>query len=138
MVQPGGVLSDRIPPGSKDVRVRMPGGDTQALGDPAPDGTIVFGPVQKSGVYLVSWEGPPGPTDAVEGPRAVRPFAANLLSPSESDISAAEKVSFATGDTSAANQKQAKATRKLWPWLLLGALGVVMLEWWVYNRKVQF
>jgi hypothetical protein len=68
----------------------------------------------------------------------VRPFAANLLSPSESDISAAEKVSFATGDTSAANQKQAKATRKLWPWLLLGALAVVMLEWWVYNRKVQF
>jgi hypothetical protein len=138
MVQPGGVLSDRIPPGSKDVRVRMPGGDTQALGDPAPDGTIVFGPVQKSGVYLVSWEGPPGPTDAVERTRAVRPFAANLLSPAESDISAAEKVSFATGDTSAANQKQAKATRKLWPWLLLGALAVVMLEWWVYNRKVQF
>jgi hypothetical protein len=31
----------------------------------------------------------------------------------------------------------ANRRRQLWPWFLLGALGVVMLEWFVYNRKVH-
>jgi hypothetical protein len=140
LVQPGGVLSDRVPVGSKDVRVRGPGGEVTALGDPAPDGRIVFGPVQRSGVYLVSWSGRPGPTDAVDGRdggRAVRAFAANLLSAAESDIGTSEKLSFATGDASATKLTQARSVRRLWPWLLLGALGIVLLEWWVYNRKVQ-
>ena len=28
------------------------------------------------------------------------------------------------------------ADRKLWPWLLLAALLVMLVEWFVYNRKV--
>jgi hypothetical protein len=32
---------------------------------------------------------------------------------------------------------RAEATRRLWPWLLLAVLGVMLVEWWVYNRRVQ-
>jgi len=26
--------------------------------------------------------------------------------------------------------------KEWWPWLLLGAIAVMMFEWWIYNRKV--
>jgi hypothetical protein len=137
MLQPGGVLTDRIPPSARDVRVRLPGGETAVIGEPAPDGRIVYGPIQRTGVYLLSWEGPPGPTDAHDGRRSTRAFAANLLSSPESDVAAATTLSFASREVSASTESQAKAVKRLWPWLLLVCLGVVLFEWWVYNRKVQ-
>ncbi len=30
----------------------------------------------------------------------------------------------------------ANADRRLWPYLLLLALGIAMVEWFIYNRKV--
>ena len=138
MVQPGGVLTDHIPPGVKDVKVRLPGGEQASIGEPAPDGKIVYGPIQRSGVYMVSWQGPPGPTDAVDGDRAIRPFAANLLSSPESDVAAAAHLSFASREVAANDTSETRAIKRLWPWLLLACFGIVLFEWWVYNRKVQF
>ena len=34
------------------------------------------------------------------------------------------------------DQETRLASRKLWPWLLMAALAIVLFEWWVYNRKV--
>jgi hypothetical protein len=136
-IQPGGVLSDRLPPGAADVRVRLPDGTQAEVGQPSPDGTIVYGPAERAGVYQLSWTGQPGPTDAKLGDRAIRPFAVNLLDTSESDIGTAPKLDLASAQVAAAGIDESKTSRPLWPWLLLGALAVVMLEWFVYNRKVQ-
>ena len=72
--------------------------------------------------------------DDVEKTKEV--FAANLLDPIESCIApvesitiGAEKVTTATGPT--------KVNEPLWPWLALGALVVLVLEWWIYNRRVM-
>jgi hypothetical protein len=138
MVKPGGVLTDHIPLNAKDVKVRLPSGEQASAGEPAPDGKIVYGPIQRSGVYMVSWQGPPGPTDAVDGQRAIRPFAANLLSSPESDVAATSALSFASRDVTANDTSETKSIKRLWPWLLLACLGFVLFEWWVYNRKVQF
>jgi hypothetical protein len=137
LVQPGGVLSDRLPPDSRDVRVRLPDGAQAEMGAPAPDGRVVFGPIQRSGVYLVSWDGTPGPTDAVVSSRAVRPFAANLLDAEESDLATVEKLGLASREVVAEEAAQTKVAKPLWPWLILAALGIVLFEWFVYNRKVQ-
>ena len=137
MVQPGGVLTDRVPPNSKELRVRLPDRTEVEMGLPSPDGTVVFGPVQRAGVYQVSWAGAPGPTDAKVGDRAVRPFAANLLDAAESDIGTASSLALANTKVSADPNAQAATTKQLWPWLLLGAFVVILFEWFVYNRKVQ-
>lgn len=137
MVQPGGVLTDRLPQGASDVKVRLPDGTQADMGLPAPDGTVVFGPVQRVGVYQVSWNGTPGPRDAKLGDRAVRPFAANLLDAAESDLAAAETISLATAKVEAESGEKSRVMRQLWPWLLLAAFVIVLLEWFVYNRKVQ-
>ncbi len=134
-VQPGSILSDRLPSEATDVRVKLPDGKTEKL-TPAADGRIVFGPLAKSGVYEVSWVGASGSMDETVDGRKVRAFAANLLDSAESDVGSLDQVDLANKVVSAANVRGA-ADRKLWPWLILGALGVVMLEWFVYNRKVH-
>jgi hypothetical protein len=135
-VQPGSVLSDRVPPGSANIEVRTPAGEVQRL-QASADGRIVFGPLLTSGVYEVSWDGPGGPTDQRVGDRAVRVFAANLLDAGESDVAAMDRVELASALVQASESGRARADRKLWPWLLLAALAVVMLEWFVYNKKVH-
>jgi hypothetical protein len=138
MVQPGGVLTDRLPLDAKDVSVTLPTRETAPIGVPSADGTIVYGPVERTGVYQVSWTGKPGPTDAdLGGGRSARPFAANLLDPSESDIATASKLDLASRTVTAEKESQTKVTKPLWPWFILAALAVILLEWFVYNRKVQ-
>jgi hypothetical protein len=88
-------------------------------------------------VYQVSWTGNLGPTDARVGDRAVRPFAANLLDATESDLGTASTVALANTKVSADPNAQGQAVRQLWPWLLLGAVVVILFEWFIYNRKVQ-
>jgi hypothetical protein len=36
----------------------------------------------------------------------------------------------------ASDSDRARSPRKLWPWLIVAALLIMMLEWWIYNRKV--
>ncbi|MCC6950552.1 MAG: BatA and WFA domain-containing protein [Phycisphaerales bacterium] len=135
-VQPGSVLSDRLPAGASDIEVKTAAGETQKLLAGA-DGRIIFGPLNRSGVYEVSWKGAAGPTDANIDDRAVRYYASNLLDPEESDLASVEVVSLASTEAAAATKGSAIADRKLWPWLLLGCLAIVMLEWFVYNKKVH-
>ncbi len=133
-VRVGETLSTRLPPGSGSVRISTPTGETVNL-EPAPDGSISFGPVLSRGLYSVRWDGLATPIDVASGGGATRRIAANLLDPEESDVGASGTLVLAREDVLTQRQ-DSDLTRKLWPWLLLAALGVVMLEWYVYNRKV--
>jgi hypothetical protein len=136
-VRPGETLSDRLPVGTTSATLEGPGGVATQL-TPAADGRIVFGPIPRTGVYTVTYAGVPGPTDMRKGDGQVaRVFTANLFDLAESDVRAAADVPFASTVASAVERQGSKADQKLWPFLLLGALGVVMLEWFIYNRKVH-
>jgi hypothetical protein len=144
MVRPGDTLADRLPIGAHDVRLRGPvggaggaGSQVDAILSPAPDGRVVFGPVRHAGVYNVSWTGEAGPRDFKTDDRAVRPFAANLLDGAESDVCTLNQIALGSNVVQAKAQAGGGITRRLWPWLLLGALLVLLFEWFIYNRKVQ-
>lgn len=136
LIRPGEVLADRIPPDARAVRVRLPSGDASPELIPSADGRIVYGPIERTGLYTLRWRGTPGPTDTVTDGQIERLFAANLLDPAESDVSAASSVALANTLVSAESAVERKRIRDWWPWLLLGALGVLMFEWWVYNKKM--
>ncbi len=139
LVRPGDTLSDRLPANAREVRLRGPIGgesDVNAILSPAADGRVVFGPVRRSGVYHVSWNGDAGPRDGEIDGRVVRPFAANLLDGDESDLGTLTDLALGSREVRAEAQAT-KATQRLWPWFLLGALAVILFEWFVYNRKVQ-
>lgn len=134
-IAPGGVLSDRLPPGAAGVRVFPPSGGSQDL-FPALDGTVVYGPVRERGVYRVQWTGPAGENDVTDAGRVTRFYAANLLDPPESDIRPADELGLADRLVQARTGTDG-GLLELWPFAVLIALAVMMLEWWVYNKRVS-
>lgn len=134
-VQPGQVVRDRLPAGAQGIRLELPDGESQEL-VAAADGTVIFGPIPRTGRYTVRWTGAAGPTDAADGSTVRRYYASNLADPAESDIRAAERIALASTEVQASRRTQTEGVKRAWPWLLLGALLIVMLEWYIYNRKV--
>lgn len=131
---------------SVELRPRSPASETVVVA--APDGTeqtlrrrgeqpFVYRTTDQVGIYRV-----------IEGGKEVRRFAVNLFDPDESDVR------LRTGDTPeesnqaaiaavrignievAAAAGAAPARQELWRWLLLGALAVLVFEWYVYHRRV--
>lgn len=74
-------------------------------------------------------------TDA-EVPTRYKQLAVNLLDIAESDPRVAEVLEV--GTSSQTQQAQAVEVRKeIWPWFVWGALGVLLLEWMVYTRRMH-
>lgn len=134
-VQPGSVLSDRLPGGVPQAELRTPEDRSVTL-TAATDGRVVFAPIRKAGVYQIAWSGPASPGDAVSGGKATRQYAANLLDGVESDVAVDDQLVLAN-QVVKATQQSGGAMRKLWPYFILAALVVMLLEWFIYNRKVH-
>lgn len=135
-VRPGETLVERLPMGAQEIRLMLPDGSSTKL-VPATDGAVAYGPVDHTGLYILSWIGPAGPNDQVVDGRNRRTVAANLADPLESDLPRIEEISIATQDVQAQAVSRGRAIHRLWPWLILIALTVMLLEWFVYNRKVH-
>ncbi|MGQ0627930.1 MAG: vWA domain-containing protein [Phycisphaerales bacterium] len=135
MVRPGETIADRVPLSAKNITMGLPDKSISDLVASA-DGRIVFGPVRKTGVYTLSWEGTGTATDVVVSGRPRRAVTANLLDPIESNAPARPTAILATGKVETVQGGASKGLRRLWPFLLMGALAVMLFEWWVYNRKV--
>ena len=94
--------------------------------DRGVDGRFIYTQTDAPGVYEVYSEG-------LE--QAVERFCSNLFSASESDLAirdtidtGAEKV-VATGAT-------IRARQETWRWLLVIGLGLLMLEWIIFNKRI--
>tara|TARA_E500000318_G_scaffold1676_7_gene2246 strand:- start:997 stop:3120 length:2124 start_codon:yes stop_codon:yes gene_type:complete len=136
LIQPGSVLADRIPADARAVRVQLPDGTRSPEIIPSADGRVVYGPIQQTGLYTLQWRGTPGPTDVVRNDEIQRLFAANLLDPTESDVSTQPTIALANTLVSAESAVERKSIKDWWPWLLMGALAILMFEWWIYNKKM--
>jgi len=88
--------------------------------------TFVFTRTEELGVYEVR-EG--------NAQRASQQFAVNLFDSRESDLMPAEKLDIGHEQVVAKEGRQA-ARQELWKWLALAALGVLVFEWYIYNRRV--
>ncbi|MDX2119035.1 MAG: VWA domain-containing protein [Planctomycetota bacterium] len=135
VIEPGSVLSDRLPSGARNVRIQGPDGVSSDLAA-APDGRIIYGPVRTTGIYSVSWQGTPGSNDDVKDGRAERKYSAVLLDPFESDVRTRETLNLAAAEV-AADMSETTGDRSVWTWLVLAGLAIMMLEWFIYNRKVH-
>jgi hypothetical protein len=84
---------------------------------------FLFGKTEALGVYRVQGEG-----------TEERRFAVNLLDAEESNLTPRER--FRIGGTTIAPGQVKSQPRDLWKWVALLALGIVLLEWVVYNRRI--
>ncbi|MBX3390653.1 MAG: VWA domain-containing protein [Phycisphaeraceae bacterium] len=137
--QIGATVSERLPAGASDIRLLPPPGVedlSESALTPLPDGTVVFGPVRRAGVYRLTWKGAAAPGDLVENGRTIRRIPANLLDPQESVVAATGSVELASRIVRS-NDGTFKGDQRLWPYLVLVCAGLLMLEWFIYNRKVH-
>lgn len=132
----GDVLADQLPKEAADVRLAAPD-ESRSTHVPGSDGTVNFGYTRRVGVYTATWTGPAGPRDGAIDNRVARPYAVNLLDADESDASVANELVLGSKIVPSSAREAGEATQRLWPWLLLAALVVIMFEWYIYNRKVQ-
>lgn len=124
-VSPGQLVSFRTLLPTKSVTVTGPDGD-QTIVQSRSDNTFVFGKTQKTGVYSVV-DDESGAVDQL--------FPVNLLDARESNLAVRDKLELGFEEIKG-KHRTVPSTIEYWPWLVLAALFVLTLEWYVYNRRV--
>ena len=98
--------------------ITTPDGQTQEAA--ARDGSIVFADTLRVGMYEVK----NGAT-----------FAASLLNEAESNTAPRDSITTRAGDVSG-QPENFYSEREAWRWIALFALAVLMIEWWIYHKRI--
>jgi len=125
-VQPGQAISIQPIPDSTTVRVSRPDGAITTFDVKQP--LIVYADTPLAGIYTV---------DIYRGSQVVQQevFAVNLFDQDESNIAVRTPTFGSTKLTVAAQEETGQ--REFWPWIALVALLILIIEWWVYHRRLQ-
>lgn len=125
-----------LSPATESITVTSPSGEAETLRRRGEQ-PFVYRLTDELGVYRVT-----------EGGRETRRFAVNLFDPAESDVRVridetpeeAEQALVASikiGDLNiAATAGATPARHELWRALLIAALCILVVEWWIYHRRV--
>ncbi len=109
------------------VRVTKPDGSRREFGLTA--GSLIYADTDQLGVYGVEiFAG----SDELQNTQ----FAVNLFDAAESNITPRTQITLGEAVISEAADEQELGQREFWRWLALIALLVLMLEWFVYHRRL--
>ncbi|MCB9867926.1 MAG: VWA domain-containing protein [Phycisphaerales bacterium] len=122
-VQPGEPLEFPVLAGTDEIFVQRPDGETDKVAT-AGFTNVNYARTRHVGVYRAR----PG----IEGQDK---FAVNLFNAAESDVAPRKSLTLA-GKHLAATDDVHRVNKPLWPWLLLGLLAVLALEWAIYSKRV--
>ncbi len=89
------------------------------------------------GKAVLSDTGELGVYEVRSGGKTVRRFAVNLFSPAESAIRPDTSPAIKIGDVKVDGERSWEAGRReIWKYLALAGLAVLLLEWYIYIRRV--
>ncbi|MBN2561127.1 MAG: VWA domain-containing protein [Phycisphaerae bacterium] len=126
LVSPGETLTIQVPPGAQTLRITRPGGTIEKL-DVVGRHTLTYARTHDTGIYRAAFDDPAKTKEV---------FAANILDSTESLIAPNANLSIG-GIAHEAYAGETKVNEPLWPHLAAGALLILLVEWWVYNRRVM-
>lgn len=122
--RPGEALRIRLAEDETQVDVTGPGGRRETLqGESGRD--VVYGQTDRCGIYTVTRK------------KGVQRIALNLLDPQESRGTVEPEVRTVTGQVMGASAVP-PVIRPYWRWLAVGAFLLLLLEWGVYHRRIEF
>jgi len=122
MVRPGHVITVATPPDVESVQVTLP--DSTVREVPATGGRLVLGDTYQMGPYSFQ----------VYKDRA-ETYVVNLLDSQESNTAPSDEIVW--GEQAVQGKPRAlKENREIWSWFAMLALLVLMVEWYIYNRRV--
>ena len=122
---PGQAVMLRRPDGIRQLHVTSPTGISSEIAR-SPDGTYIFNDTEQVGIYKVAAE--------KEGTVQER-FAVNLFDNIESDLRPRPLLETKWNKIEA-KQGWETTRHEAWRWILLIALIVLLIEWYIYNRRV--
>ncbi|HWB19749.1 MAG TPA: BatA and WFA domain-containing protein [Phycisphaerales bacterium] len=124
----GDAFTARIPANATNVSIQSPDGKNNPV-SVTESGQAVWGPIPISGLYTMTWNTPDS------GAKSSRTFAVNLVSMTEGRVDVAPELKLGnetvTGDATAAHHYVS-----LWPWAIALCVALLMVEWWIYHRKL--
>ena len=122
----------------KDLLVTSASGNATERLTRTPQGSFVYNQAATTGLYHARWE-----------PKGLLPFAVNLFDFRESDLaprglvpdgvpdSQAEAYKIKIGYTPVVGTQQTQDKQQdWWKWFACAALGVLLVEWYIYNKRV--
>lgn len=123
-VQPGRQVSLQSPAPGEPLQVLAPSGRKVEV--PVGDlGRANFGETDELGVYEVRSRG-----------AAVDFFSVNLFDPTESNIAVRRQIQLGHVPVEGRAAGWESARKEFWKAILLAGFGILLLEWWVYHRRV--
>lgn len=121
--QPGEVKTLRPDAPVQEIEVTNPAGVVEKL-KRGNRSAFAFGKTEQVGVYGVNWDG---------GGRA---FSVNLLDADESNLEPRGVSEIEIGGAELTAESQRTQPREIWKWVALVALMALLLEWYIYNRRI--
>jgi hypothetical protein len=106
----------------KEITIRNPA-DADTTLERGTRAEFSFSATGDPGVYAATWD------------KETRRFAVNLFDVNESHIEPRPSVKI--GDVEVTAGPPRKEARELWRWAVLAGLMFLLLEWWIYNRRVH-
>ncbi len=138
IAEPGAPVVLHPETAGKSITVAPLGGGVVETVTRSPQGSFVFNRADKTGVYLAQWEN-----------NGSLPFAVNLFDVRESDVATRgivpdgapealkESYKIKIGYNAVkGTQKPSEVRKDIWWYFALLVLGVLLVEWYVYNRRV--
>jgi hypothetical protein len=117
----GEVASLSLPSTLRELSLTAPGGRRAKL---SVEGIpFLFDATDRVGLYRFQAKG------------VLRRLAVSLLSPAESDLEPRDQLQLGAARI-ASSRGGIRTNRELWPWFLLGALGLLCLEWYAFHRRI--
>ena len=121
--RPGDPLRINFPTAKRELELVAPDKRTETI-RPDEYGLKFYGATDRAGVYRAKG-GVPGRDT----------FAVNLEDESESDVAPPQDIKIG-GQPIGRLDMIKTATPEVWRWFMGAALALVLVEWWVYNRRV--
>ena len=124
----GGVASLTLPSGGASVTITRPNGSKSALAAPTTGGMVLVDDTRQAGVY-----------SAATASGQIYPFAVNLDSAAESTLAVQNPPVLTHPGASAPAvhlPRSRRAKDDLWPAVAAAALALLLLEWFVFHRRI--
>lgn len=122
--QPGGQVALQGLEPNKDLDILKPGGGRAKVPTDRL-GRGKFSDTEELGIYEVQASGKP-----------VDQFSVNLFDPAESDISVRQQIELGHVAVEGRQSNWKSARTEFWKYILLAGFVLLLIEWWIYHRRV--
>jgi len=126
MIAPGETITVQVPAGASEMTVTMP---DQTKTEVNVEGRLnsTFGNTRSVGIYSIKFDDPKESTET---------YCVNILDEVESLIAPNSELSL-SGTRIETVSGETEVNDPVWPYAVAAALVFLMIEWWVYNRRVM-